>query len=659
LGGGIIHRHMEKRSFPEKKTEEKKFLNALAENFRLQEAILNSTELAIVSSNNEGLITSFNKAAEAMFGYSAEEIIGKTGPFLLVDMQQVIRRSQTLAQELGRPIEPLFEVFVAKAREGKSTREEWTLIRKDGSKFPAMVSVSALRDDEGNIFGFVGIPTDITELKLFDQRARASEEKFKLLAENIPGAIYLCHHEEPYDVIYLNDHIEKITGYPASDFLSGKINIVKLYHPEDVPMINDKVMQALTERRSYQLTYRIKHKSGEWRWVDEAGVGVYTDGELTMLEGYLSDITPQRIAEEELKKIAEENLHVFNNPVNLNVIAGFDGYFKRLNPAWTTVLGWSVEELKGKPYTEFVHPDDLEATHEAASYISLGNNLFAFENRYRCKDGTYRWLLWGSASDMNNRLVYASAIDITERKKSEERLLNSKENLEAIAIKLQEQNRQLDEFAHIISHNLRSPVGNILALIKMLDDNSTLNEYKLIFDKLRKVSNNLSETMNDLMDTLKVKAETNVERIQIRFRDILDKVIQSLEGELIMAEASVTYDFNGAPVIHYTKAYLESIFQNLLTNAIKYRSPDRKAKIHFESKISKGNIELHVSDNGQGIDLDKFGDKLFGLHRTFHSHEHARGVGLFLIKTQIESMGGSISVQSEVNKGSTFIIRFG
>ena len=649
---------MEKRSPSEKIIEDKKFLNALAEAFRLQEAILNATEMAIVSCNSEGLITSFNHAAEKMFGYNSEEVIGKTGPFTFTELHQVIRRAQKLSEEVGHPVEPLFDVFIHKAREGKPSREEWTLIRKDGTKFPAMVSVSALRDDQGNIFGYVGIPTDITELKLYDHRAKASEEKFRLLAENIPGAIYLCHHEDPYDVICLNDHIEKITGYPASDFLSGKINITKLYHPEDAEMVNKTVGQALSERTSYHLTYRIRHKSGEWRWVDESGTGVYHEEQLTMLEGYLSDITPQKIAEEKLRKVAEENHHVFNNPVNLNAIAGFDGYFKRISPAWTNVLGWSEVELKEKPYTEFVHPEDLEATYEAASYISLGNNLFTFENRYRCKDGTYRWLLWGSASDMKNRLVYASAIDITERKKSEERLLNSKQNLEAIALKLQEQNRQLDEFAHIISHNLRSPVGNIMALIKLLNEDSTLQEYKMIFDKLKNVSKNLSETMNDLMDTLKVKTQTNVERIPIRFKDILDKVIQSLEGELIMAEASVTYDFNKASIIDYSKTYLESIFQNLLTNAIKYRSPDRKALIHFESKVSNNFIELHVSDNGQGIDLEKFGDKIFGLHRTFHAHEQARGVGLFLIKTQIEAMGGSIAVQSEVNKGTTFIIRF-
>jgi len=385
---------------------------------------------------------------------------------------------------------------------------------------------------------------------------------------------------------------------------------------------------------------------------------VYEGEHLLMLEGFISDITEQKKAEEKLESVAQENLRVFNNPVNLNAIAGFDGFFKRLSPSWTKILGWTTEELQAKPFIEFVHPDDVEATKRAAQFISQGNNLYTFENRYRCKDGSYRWLLWGSASDVEHQMMYASAIDITERKKSEEELIKSKKNLEAIAGRLQEQNRQLDEFAHIISHNLRSPIGNIQALINLLDANSGIADYRLIFEKLRNVAKNLGETMNDLMDTLKVRTNTNIERSDIRFKEILDKVVQTLEGELIMAEASVTFDFNEASNIVYPRTYLESIFQNLLSNAIKYRSLERKPLIHFETAIAGTRVQLRVSDNGLGIDMEKFGDKLFGLHKTFHLHDEARGVGLFLIKTQVESMGGSIAAESAVDKGTTFIITF-
>jgi PAS domain S-box-containing protein len=650
---------MEKRSLSEKSIKEDKFLNALAEAFRLQEAILNTTELGILSVTPEGIITSINRAAEKLLGYTADELIGKSTPLIFHDLDEIIKRSHELSEEFNVPIEPVFDVLSIKPRLQKITyREEWTFIRKDNIRFPAMLSVSALRDEHDVITGYIGIITDISDLKQSEERGRASEQKFRLLAENIPGAIYLCQHKEPYSVIYVNDHIEKMTGYPASDFLSGKINVTRLYHPDDSGVIQLQVDKAVSEKKRYHLRYRIQHRSGEWRWIDEVGIGVFMDGELTMLEGFLSDITAQKEAEDKLQQIVSENLRVFNNAVTLNVVAGFDGYFKRVSFSWSSVLGWTEMELLSKPYLEFIHPDDLEATRSAVEYISSGNNLFTFENRYRAKDGSYKWLLWSSAYDLTHQVIYASASDITERKKSEEQLINSKKNIEAIAVKLQDQNRQLDEFAHIISHNLRSPVGNIQALINLLDDNSSIQDYKLIFEKLKNVSKNLGATMNDLMDTLKVKTQTDLERVEIRFKDLLDKVIQSLEGELILAEASVTFDFNNAPTIHYPKAYLESIFQNLLSNAIKYHSPDRKPKIHFESALKNGKIELRVSDNGQGIDLEKFGDKLFGLHRTFHSHQEARGVGLFLIKTQIQSMGGAISAESQVGMGTTFIIHF-
>ena len=521
---------MENREIPSKAVQEDKFLNALADAYRLQEAIINSTQLAIITTSADGLITTFNHAAENLLGYPSAELIERHTPLIYHDLEEVVKRAEELSRECGIPVEPVFEVFTTLARVKKGLcREEWTLIRKNGSRFPAIISFDALHDEENNLIGYIAIAEDIT--------------------------------------------IQKET-------------------------------------------------------------------------------------QDQLRRFAEENLHVFNNPVTLNAVAGFDGYFKRLSPSWELVLGWSAAELRDKPFLYFVHPDDVQATKEAAAYIAKGNHLHTFENRYRCKDGSYKWLLWGSASDPHNNLIYASAIDITERKKSEERLIQSKRSLETVAGKLQEQNRQLDEFAHIISHNLRSPVGNIQALIKLLDDNSTIDDYKMILDKIKNVSKNLSETMNDLMDTMKVKENTSIERLELKFKEVLDKVVQSLEGDLIQAEASVTFDFNDATMLYYPKAYLESIFQNLLTNALKYRSRERRPLIHFETRKTEHSVELRVSDNGLGIDMEKFGDKLFGLHKTFHYHDEARGVGLFLIKTQVEAMGGSITAESVVDHGTTFIIRF-
>jgi PAS domain S-box-containing protein len=767
---------VEKIPLKKKPGNEEIFLNALAEAYRLQESIISTTELSIISTTPEGLITSFNKAAEKLTGYTSEAMIGKASPVVLHDKIELIERAEALSSELGIEVEPTFDVFKQTVKTKKvSERREWTYIRKDGTRFPVLLSITALWDDNQKLIGYAAIASDITESKVAEQKLRnseahlqallnsiddiavevsregvytniwtkkeyllftpreefvgktlkevlpedlvipyrtaiakvletqqseyfeyktpqgrwsaaklsyindnrvlilirnitekkkaeiqlsQSEQKFRTLAENIPGVIYLCRNDESFSMLYLSPGVKDITGYEAEDFTSGKINFTDLYHPDDREYIFRDFALAVNNGVTFHLRYRIRNRDGGWKWLDEVGTGVQSEGKVEMIEGFISDITLQKQAESELQKIAEENYRLFNNPVTLNVIAGLDGYFKRINPTWTQLFGWSEEEYRSKQFFEFVHPDDIEATRAAISNLEKGNNLLSFENHYRCKDGTYRCLLWAAATDISHQLIYASAIDITERKKQEQELLRSKQNIEAIALKLQEQNRQLDEFAHIISHNLRSPVGNIKALIGLLNATSSVAEYQQIFEKLKNVANNLGETMNELMETMRVKKETTIERVEIRFKETFDKVVQSLEGELIQTEAQLTFDFNEAPTIYYSRSYLESIIQNLLTNALKYRSPKRKPHIVVTSRRQGSSTVLRVTDNGVGIDMTQFGEKLFGLHKTFHEHKDARGVGLFLIKTQIEALGGSIKAESEVDKGTTFIITF-
>lgn len=775
---------MEKFPLLNKYGAEEDMINALAEAYRLQEAIINATELSIISTDTKGIITSFNRAAEELLGYSAAEMIGKTTMVMLHDSIELIARATRLSQELGVDVEPNFEALSFKAQLMRSAdRDEWNYVRKNGSRFPVLLSITGLWDESDKLIGYAAIATDITEQRrtqlqvrkseahlnalvsslddivfevdddgrflnvwakndddLFVPRSKIlgrtfievlgeefarplealrvkvmetgqpesydyksivpgsdrwfnakfaiihengkptnrltvrveditsrrqaetklikSEQKFRSLTENIPGVIYLRKNDEAYSMIYLNSRVEELTGFPASEFINQKINFTDLHHPNDKERIRIEIEHAIEEKRNFSIEYRLRHTSDHWRFVKEDGMPVIQDDGSITIEGFIIDITAQKNAERELLKVAKENYRLFNTSVNLNAIFGFDGYFRKLSPAWEQLFEWTEQELKTKPFFEFVHADDISITHDLLKSLSEGNDVQNFENRYRCKDGSYRWLLWSSASDVKNQLVYASAIDITERKKSEEELLRSKQSLETLAVKLQEQNRQLDEFAHIISHNLRSPVGNIKALIGLLDGNSSLLDYQQIFEKIKTVSSNLGDTMNELMETLKVKTDTDIPRIEIRFKEIFDKVIQSLEGELIQRSASVTFDFNEAPKIYYSKAYLESIFQNLLSNALKYSSPKRKPEIKVTTSIVDTGVELRVQDNGLGIDMAKHGNKLFGLHKTFHVHKDAKGVGLFLVKTQVEALGGSIVAESTVDKGTTFIIRF-
>lgn len=237
-------------------------------------------------------------------------------------------------------------------------------------------------------------------------------------------------------------------------------------------------------------------------------------------------------------------------------------------------------------------------------------------------------------------------------------LIRYRKNQDELIEKLNYQNRQLDDFAHLTSHNIRSPAVNIYTLINLLNENSSLEDYKLIFGKLSRVSKNLNETLNELIEVLQVKTDTEIEHQTLNFEDILTKVKESMQGDIMISRAIINSSFSETEQIHYPKTYLESIFHNLLSNAVKYRSPDRPPQISISTRQENNRIMLQVADNGLGIDMDRYGHQVFGLRKIFHRKENAKGIGLFMTKTQVEALGGHISVQSEVGKGSTFTIIF-
>src|SRR5690606_20141345 len=187
-------------------------------------------------------------------------------------------------------------------------------------------------------------------------KLRDTERRFRLLAENVPGVIYLCRNDEDYSMIYLNDKVFEVTGYTKEEFLSGKVHFGQLLHPDDQDRVVQSINEALKENRNYRIEYRLRDRNGDWRWIEDHGGGVY-EGEEAWLEGFLHDITNRKKAEEELLRMSSENLHVFNNTLSLNAVASFEGKFIKLNPAWQKTLGWPLETLMSRPFTDFIHPD--------------------------------------------------------------------------------------------------------------------------------------------------------------------------------------------------------------------------------------------------------------------------------------------------------------
>jgi PAS domain S-box-containing protein len=370
-----------------------------------------------------------------------------------------------------------------------------------------------------------------------------------------------------------------------------------------------------------------------------AGLGLFT---------IIALIAAQMVSRLDREK--EQYKKFFELSSEMLVIAGTDGYIKLTSSAFTKILGYSEEEVSVSTFFAFIHPDDHSKAEVELVKLGSGVSISAFPLRLKTKTGLVKHFLWSVTPDKTTGDLFAAGYDITEIKEAEQ--------VRALAEKLSTQNKQLADFAHIVSHNLRSPVGNLTALLELYRL-ATPEEREGLFDKFGRVADHLSNTLNDLVESLRIKDGITKDSEPLRFADVLNKTKEILTGQIMESGATITHNFNRQPEVEYPRIYLESIFLNLLSNAIKYRMQNRPLTVHFETLEVNKNLVMTVEDNGQGIDLVRNGEKLFGFYKAFHKSKDSKGMGLFLTKTQIEAMGGSISAQSEIGKGTTFTIIFG
>jgi PAS domain S-box-containing protein len=361
---------------------------------------------------------------------------------------------------------------------------------------------------------------------------------------------------------------------------------------------------------------------------------------------------------------ADENL-VNNNVNSLNkfeeffdlspdllCIAGFDGYFKRVNPAVSKLLGYTNEELMSKPINEFVYVDDKTITNSARNELKSRTPLFNFENRYLTKSGDIVWLLWTSLPIESDKLVYAIAKKITYKKQ-----LEKERNLRLA--ELTKINKDFKELTYTSAHNLRSPVNNLLAVFEVLDVSKINDSETLEFiSMLKNTTDGLKETLDDYVALLNKNNELNEHIEEINLNESLDGVLLSINSLIQNSDATINVDFSRLEKINFNKVYMKSIFLNLITNSIKYAKIDFSPSISIYSRNDNGSKELVISDNGIGFDMDKVQDKVFGLHQKFHTNTDSNGIGLYLVYNHITNLGGRIRVESKLNEGAKFIINF-
>ncbi|MCH7412859.1 PAS domain-containing sensor histidine kinase [Belliella sp. R4-6] len=344
--------------------------------------------------------------------------------------------------------------------------------------------------------------------------------------------------------------------------------------------------------------------------------------------------------------------YFFEISPDLFCIAGYDGFFKKINPAVSKLLGYDEETLFNTPINDFVHPEDQEITAKARKELIKSKPLLNFENRYLTKNGEVVWLSWTSMFLEKDRLVFAIAKDITYKKKLEAERNQLLSNLIMI-------NKEMENLTYRTTHDLRSPVNNFMAILNLIDKSKINDQENLeLLGFLEESTENLKSKLDSYVDLLSKKGSNEFNLEPVNFEDVLKEVKSSIQSLIKSSSTTIDADFSPIETVMFNREYMVSVFLNLITNSIRYAQPGHPPIIQIRIQKINNTPILTVEDNGIGFDMNKVKDKIFGLNQKFHFHEESKGIGLYLIYNQIKKLHGNIEVESEVNKGTKFTITF-
>lgn len=382
--------------------------------------------MSVILTNEKGIIEIWNPATEKITGYAKEEVLGK--PFYEI--------FPLFAVNAGNPerndsyFKNAFETGLKTGSVSTQGIREINIISKSGHLKTIRQAIITLKTKTG--FRFASIAEDITHTKITEQKFSESEERFRTLADNLPGVVYLCRNDETYSMLYLNKAVVLITGFPNDDFLENRINFVELYHPDDAAGIIQKVDEALSKKEPYHLIYRLRNKDGLYRWIEEWGAGVWDGKNLLFLEGFMADITDRKQADEELKESQDRFKRLVEHSPDIiysySSLRGGSYHSARV----TDILGYSPQQLKDDPklWENSIHPDDLPKVMNAVANTALGQPINV-EYRIRTATGEWRWFHDRSMHLHDYRgdtLIEGMASDITDRKLAEEKVSQSEQN---------------------------------------------------------------------------------------------------------------------------------------------------------------------------------------------------------------------------------------
>ena len=654
---------------------------ALLKTGALQNAILNSANFSSIATDEKGVIQLFNVGAERMLGYTAVEVVDKITPADISDPQEVIARAEALSLELATPITPGFEALVFKASRGIEDIYELTYIRKDGSRFPAVVSVTALRDDLGGIIGYLLIGTDNTARKLAEeallkagalQSAIFNSENFSSIATDEKGVIQL-----------FNVGAERMLGYTASEVVD-KITPADISDPEEViaraKALSHELDTAITPGFAalafkasrgiediYELTYIRKDGS---RFPALVSVTALRDA-LGGIIGYLligTDNTARKQVEAEQKQLDQRlrdqqfyTRSLIESNIDALMTTNPAGIITDVNKQMEALTGCTRDELIGATFKNyFTDPDRAEA---GIKRVLSGSKVTDYELTACARDGKQTVVSYNATTfhDRDRKLqgVFAAARDVTERKRIERTLQENNTELERARAAAEKANLTKSDFLSSMSHELRSPLNAILGFAQLMNSDSpppTPSQTASI-DQILNAGWYLLELINEILDLAQIESgKLALSREPTSLADVMLECQAMIEPQGEKRGIRMTFPHSGTPYfVDADRTRLKQVLINLLSNAIKYNQPNGTVVVDCRMNTPE-RVRVSIADSGAGLPPELLQQLFQPFNRLGQerSTEEGTGIGLVMSKRLVEMMGGIIGVDSTVGMGSVF-----
>ena len=647
----------------------------------LQRAIFNSENFSSIATDANGVIQIFNVGAERMLGYSATEVMNRITPADISDPQEIIARAQQLSDELATTILPGFDALVFKASRGIEDIYELTYIRKDGSRFPAIVSVTALRDALNTIIGYLLIGTDNTARKEAEnallkagalQRAIINSENFSTIATDAKGVVQI-----------FNVGAERMLGYSAIDVLN-RFTPAEISDPQELvtraaalsaelgepitPGFDALVFKATRGIEDiYELTYIRKDGS---RFPAIVSVTALRDTQNEII-GYLligTDNTARKEIEEDQQHLSQRlrdhqfyTRSLFESNVDAIMTTDPSGIITDVNRQMEELTDCTRYELIGSPFKKFFTDPDLA---EAGIKLALTKKQITnYELVAHARSGKLTAVSFNATTfyDRDRKLqgVFAAARDITESKRLELALQEKNQELESARLVADKANLAKSEFLSSMSHELRSPLNAILGFAQLMESDPVPQSpaQKDWAAQILKAGWHLLQLINEILDLAKVESgQMTISQEPVSLAEVLLECRTMIEPQAQEHSIQLSFPTFSSPVfVRADRTRLKQVLINLLSNAIKYNSEPGMIDVKC-SEESNGSVRTSIMDSGIGLSPEQLQELFVPFNRLGQDEgsEQGTGIGLVVAKRLVELMEGVIGVESSVGKGSVF-----